>query len=293
MPFEVKGYSLDGDFKSRFQQGDTPELAKFATSWSIAVDSQGGIFLSQPRNENLLTAYDSRGRKLRGVGEKLEPEKVYPEVCKTNPRCQDRRYRVTLNRVKAAVDGDDNLYVGFDVAPIVRRYDSEGRLIFETRLEGGHVDAMVELQWETPKKWWDYYSYNLDGVQALTIVNGLTVDPATGKVYCLVGSRAIYVLAPDGRQIAVLNQSGEEPLPFDSVSVSGRDGYLTNWGGIFHFVVEETFDRGEMLREEYAMRRIFRPRGERYEESVDLARSARDLRYRDVGCDPAGSGGDM
>lgn len=236
VPFEVKIFDANDRNQGGFEQGDTPELAKFARSWTIAVGREGTIFLSQPRNRHLVTVYDSRGKEIRGIGEKIAPAEVYPDACKTQERCKDRRYHVTLNRVSLATGADGDLYVAFDNAPIVRRYDAEGRLIFETRLRGGHVETIHQQQWSSPGEW-SYYSYNVDGVQVLTIINGLSVDEASGRIYCLVGSQAIYVLSRDGTQIAILEQEWEKPRALDSIAVRGHDGYLTNWEGFLHFEI--------------------------------------------------------
>ena len=93
IPFLLKIFSLEGHYIGGFGLGDTRELARFFASRTLAVNSKGDVFFSQPRNDQLLTVYDAHGRELRGIGEKVAGRDAYGELCDSQPRCRDRRYQ--------------------------------------------------------------------------------------------------------------------------------------------------------------------------------------------------------
>jgi len=229
VPFGIHAFGRDGAFLRAIHQGLGREDVEFYSSRSVAVGPAGTILLSQPRQGSLLIEYSSTGEKLRDLGTHLQPEDLYRQTCAAQPLCGDRRFAVSLNRVLAALESDGSVVVAFTIAPVVRKYSPEGRLLFETRLRGGVVDQLAEQQWDSPETWGSYYSFNSDGVQVLQMITGLSVDASTGLIYCMVGAREIFVLAPDGSQLTILRQHGERSRHLESITVVDGVAYMNDW----------------------------------------------------------------
>jgi hypothetical protein len=196
------------------------------------VDRNGDLLLSQPRQKLLVTRYSSTGKEKGGFGEKLTPTSVHPESCQEHQLCQDRRYAVTLNRVLIDVAIDGAVAVAAETVPIVRKYASDGSLVFETWLSGGVIDDLKKAQWGSPEEW-NYYSFNADGVQVLRMITGLSVDPSTGWIYCMVGSESIFVLSPKGEQLAILRQDRDPARSLESLVVRDGVAYMNDWRWLY------------------------------------------------------------
>lgn len=226
--FSVHGFSPDGEFIDSFRQGTSPADVDAYSSFTIAVDSAGRVYLNQPRLGRLLTRYSDGGEELGGLGELVEPERVFPD-CDRHALCGDRRFRFRLNRVLAAATPGDSLAVAFTAAPIVRKYSSGGELGFEVRLGGDWVEELVGVSMKGREKWGEYVAFNLatDGVNALAVVTSLAVDARTGLIYCLVGGKEIHVLSPDGESLGMFRQGGDD-RSFASLSVHDGRAYLAN-----------------------------------------------------------------
>jgi len=216
------------DFRQRpsIQQWTIQTLSQPAL-WDSS-DSSERIYLNQPRLGRLLTRYSERGDRLAGLGELLEPGEAFSD-CDRHSLCRDRRFRVRLNRVLAAVTPRDGLAVAFTAAPVVRKYSSTGALEFEVRLDGEWVEELVDVSMKGRGAWGEYVGFNLttDGVNAFTVVTGLAVDGETGRIYCLVGGKEIHVLAPNGAVLAVLAPASDS-VSFNSLSFVDGVAYLTD-----------------------------------------------------------------
>ncbi len=234
IPFEVKVFDSSGRRRGGFSSGSSREEARAFRSLDLAVDPKGAIYLSQPYERDLVSVYNADGRRLRGFGEKVDPEAVWKGGCSGRALCRDSRYKAALNRVRLAA-APGIVLVAFDHAPIVRGYKPDGAKLFERLLEGEAVAEVVKRQWEDPASWQDLFSYNYDGIQLPSLINDVAVEATTGRFYILVGGREIHVLDKGGRTV-----TRYQPAPafgnyrFDSLS-TGQSGrvYLTTWTKIY------------------------------------------------------------
>ena len=227
--FLVHSFSPDGELLKTIQQGATPEEAQIYTSYSIAADSRDRFYLNQPRLGSVLTVYSAEGEKQAAVGDLLVPEDVFPD-CDRHIRCRDRRFATRINRVVMTSDQADSIVMAFTAAPIVRKYSAGGDLEFETRLQGALVDELVELAMQEPEAWEPHVAESLqtDGISALAMLQDVAVEPRTGLIYCLVGSRQLHVLSRTGELVATLAQLEGRP-GVSSLSVSDGTAYLTRF----------------------------------------------------------------
>lgn len=229
--FAIHSYSPGGEFLGVVRQGTGGDEAW--TSYSIAVDSRDRYYLNQPRQGALLTRYSVSGERDASVGELLNPADVF-EGCDQLSRCRDRRFAVRLNRVVTTMAPGDSIVAAFTAAPIVRRYAANGDLEFETRLRGDLIDELVNVSMGNRESWTPYITMSMetDGINALTLLHDVSVDPGTDLIYCLVGGRELYVLSPAGEQLAILTQDGSN-AGFGSVAVEQGVAWLAGYSKLY------------------------------------------------------------
>ncbi len=233
--FAVHSFSVDGAFLGVVRPGATAAESEAYSSFAVAADSEGGVWLNQPRQGALLTRYatldDNRGT---AVGDLLRPEDAFAD-CGQQSRCSDRRFSVRVNRVVLALAPEDSVVAAFTAFPLVRRYSANGDLKFQTRLRGDLVDELLGLTMKDPDTWRPHLGVNVDsdGINALTVVQSVAVEDHTGLVYCLVGGRELHVLsARDGKNLAILAPAGEDG-GFSSVSIADGVAWLTRFSSMY------------------------------------------------------------
>lgn len=142
----------------------------------LAVNSRGEILLGQPQKGKLVTVYDRAGKQLRSFGELHKLSDFYG----AGVADLDAQYKHAINRVKFAVDSQDNVYVGFMGAPVFQKYDANGRLLFEKKI-GGPEAAAIVTGFQKDRK--SPVRRGIDDIPTPHIITGLAVDNATGTLY--------------------------------------------------------------------------------------------------------------
>jgi len=118
-PFFIESFDLEGKKLGEIRIEEFPQR--------IAVDSKGLIYITYVPirrdiiNRELVMVYDSIGQRVDSFGTTL---KFYPE---------DSGEALLYNRVWLSIDNEDNLWMAFEVSPIVRKYNSAHQLVFERR----------------------------------------------------------------------------------------------------------------------------------------------------------------
>jgi len=194
----------------------------------LEVDSRGRLWRNAPRRGKLLTAYTPQGQVITEFGDLMTLEKAYPGKGK------DERYRVPLSRAWVALDEEDALYVAFIFVPILQKYDASGRLLWERRLEGPEVEALVRGFWgEAPREGTYWKVWNIDGVQMRVIINGMAYDKKNRRVYLLLGNNDIYVYSADGTKVSALREwkpPGERKYMLSNITADSQGNvYGTSW----------------------------------------------------------------
>ena len=179
--FDQSGKYL-GDFRPGEYQG-------------LAVGAQNELYLGQPENGQLVTAYSSDGKKLRSFGQLKKFSDVYGE----SSRDKDDLYKIAFNRVRLATDKDGNLYVSFMLTPLIQKYSADGKLLFERRLEAPEIDRLMgAIQKER------YISTRSDGVDARIVALDPVIDPLNGNIMVSLVDGSIYVADREGKKLAFL-----------------------------------------------------------------------------------------
>ncbi len=228
----IHTFGSGGEFRGVVHQGSAVGEMAAWTSYSVAADSKGRFYLSQPRRGALVTRYSAGAELQASVGELLRPEQVFAD-CEESDRCRDPRFATRLNRVALAVDGRDAVVAAFTAAPVVRRYSSEGELEFEVRLRGGLVDELMSLALGDREAWVSHVTVEMQSdITVLTMLHGVSVDPVDGLVYCLVGGRELHVLSAVGERLAILRPAVDD-VGFGSLSVVNGVVWLTGFSKMY------------------------------------------------------------
>src|SRR5262249_43531543 len=91
------------------------------------------ILISQPETGTLVTEYDLAGRTIRTLGQ-----------LRSTGHEDDRDIHVALNSGIPLRTPDGGLWFVFQAGvPMFRRYDADGQLVFERRIEGREIDDTI------------------------------------------------------------------------------------------------------------------------------------------------------
>jgi len=170
-----------------------------------AVDSKGRIFLGQPEKGRLISVYSPEGKFVNSFGELRKTSDFYGQ----SYAHRDRADRVFINRVSIFVDELDNIYVTFQFAPVLQKYDPRGRLIWEARLEGAEIDELVNLFLSDEKHRKYIRIATKDFAANLVLVN--TVVTSHGDILTLLPNKVLYVLDKQGRFVTSFDLLPADP----------------------------------------------------------------------------------
>jgi DNA-binding beta-propeller fold protein YncE len=169
----------------------------------MAVGPENEVYLGQPKEDHLITAYSSSGKKLRSFGQL----KKYSEIHGAEFAEKDALYKTAINQVRLSTDKDGNIFVSFMLMPLIQKYSPQGKLLFEQKLEAPEIDQLMQ---DIQKK--KYLSSKRGGAEARTVALDPVVEPATGNILVPLVDGSIYVADRDGRKLALLHpQSPPQP----------------------------------------------------------------------------------
>ena len=164
-------------------------------SLGLAVNARGEIFLGQPQLGHLISVYDAQGKKLRGFGTLVRPSAILGEGFK-----RFDGYQAALNRVRIASDELGNVWAAFVYLPLVYKFDPQGKLLFQKRLQYPELDPVISSVGAQPPPQ-NYASMNFDGIQMTIVIRDVTVDRRSHTVFLLLGNERAIVLDRDGREL--------------------------------------------------------------------------------------------
>ena len=182
----IESFRIDGTYLNTF----SPEAyVGFAAG-------KEGVYLGQPEKGALVTAYSPDGRTLRSFG-KL---KKYSEIYGQSKENLDKQFGIAINRVRLSVDRDGNILVSFMLIPILQKYTPDGKLVFDTNLEGPEIE---KLRAST-----GHLSMSMDGIPAEIIALEAIARP-NGEIAVMLTDRSIFVTNQNGQKLRVVRPQSE------------------------------------------------------------------------------------
>ena len=193
----IQHFSLDGQFLGGFR---TTRYEGFA------LGANNEIYLGQPENGYLISAYSSSGKHLRSFGKLKEHSDLFgPESAEKN-----ESYRVASNRIAMTTDEEGNIFVAFQTAPLVQLYKSDGTLVLERWLQGERVEHLTEVLQRQK-----YFTTSNDGVESHILTFDVAFDPKSKNFLLLMVDGSVHTIDRAGKIISSLTADTEENLrPF-------------------------------------------------------------------------------
>lgn len=181
------------------------------------------LFISQPETGALVTEYAVDGRAVRSFGE-LRP----------TGHEGDRDVHLALNTGRIVKNPEGGFYFVFlSGAPLYRKYDEGGRMVFERHIQGPELDEYVRTR---PNVWPKRTSADVIPL-VVPIVRAAAAD-RSGNLWIALGVPFTYVYDSSGerRRVVQFTAAGRHsPLSLDF----GADGKLLTTPGCYAFEPRE------------------------------------------------------
>lgn len=211
------GFTLPGRTSPRVS------VAGFILNGVSSLDYTGrSILINQPERDTLITEYGLAGTPLRTFG-----------MLRTTGFEDNRNVHLALNTGIPLALPRGGFYFVFQAGrPLFRKYDAEGRLLFERHIEGPEVDPTINT---LPNAW----PLTLVDDERLPIVapsiRTAAVDSA-GRLWVGLTRPYVYVYDQAGEKIRTLQLDGAGVLTVTSFSFS-TDGRVLVTPGCYEFEV--------------------------------------------------------
>ena len=169
-------------------------ITYWAECLALAVNGRGEYLLSQPELGALVTVYGPDGKVRRSFG-KLKDG--------------GGPYRSVANRVHLAVTSQDEVYVSLDHQGILQKYDSNGRLLWETMIPGAQVERLRGIFWSddpNKSKHGVVISTVHSRLSAFYVAFNLFFDESRRQLYVPLNDGSIYIADTNGKPIKFMNQ---------------------------------------------------------------------------------------
>ncbi len=181
------------------------------------------ILINQPETGALITEYGLRGNALRTMGS-LRP----------TGHEADRQVHLALNTGLPLVNPRGGFYFVFQTGrPQFRKYDAQGRLLFERHIEGPALDDILRDQ---PTAWPTRRLGDRELPLVPPVVRTAAVDPA-GNLWVTLLRPFTYVYDQDGDKRRVVQFRGAGLVAPTSLFFAGRDRVLVT-PGCYEFNVQ-------------------------------------------------------
>jgi hypothetical protein len=179
-----------------------------------------GIVLNQPETGALITEYGLSGTPVRSIG-----------MLRATGHEADRQLHLAMNTgIPVPLQEGGYYFVFLSGTPVFRRYDAQGRLVFERTLQGRELDPIVE---QMPKQW---PRRKVDGTELPLVVP--TVRTAAvdrrGQLWVSFLTPFTYVFDGNGDKIRTVQFRATGIIAPSSVAFSSRGNVLIT-PGCFEF----------------------------------------------------------
>jgi hypothetical protein len=176
------------------------------------------VFISQPETGSLMTEYSTDGRVLRAFG----------ELRRTGQEA-DRDVHLALNMGRIVLNPQGGLYYVFiGGAPLFRKYDADGKLIFERHIQGLELDDYVRNR---PSVWTKRSASEIPLV--MPAIRTADAD-AAGHLWISLAVPFTYVYDELGEKIRVVQFLAAGPVSPNAMTFSAR-GRLFVMPGCYAF----------------------------------------------------------
>ncbi len=214
----LSSFSLRGRAAPRITQGRLTLNGVSSLGWT-----GHSIVTSQPHTGGLMTEFTLGGRPYRTIG-RLRP----------TGHEDDRDLHLALNSGIPLVDPTGGFYFVFHAGlPLFRKYDEDGRFLFERHIQGAELDATIRA---LPTAWprlADESGRELPLVPPT--VRAAAVDPA-GNLWVSLWLPFTYVYDVEGDKIRTVQFRGAGTLSPDSLFFESQDRLLVT-PGCYRFAV--------------------------------------------------------
>ena len=213
--FRIGGFMLPGRMQTRVTLGDV-----VLNGIGTLQYTGRSILMSQPETGALIAEYTLQGNVNRLIG-----------TVRATGHEGDRDLHVALNSGIPLVDPRGGFWFVFQTGlPVFQKYDAEGRLTFERRIQGPEVDPVVAA---LPTTW---RRRKIDDHEVPLVppnVRAAAVD-AAGNLWISFVAPYTYVYDADGDKIRALQLRGAGTVAPSSLFF-GRNGHLLVTPGLLTF----------------------------------------------------------
>jgi hypothetical protein len=212
----VQIFDRAGQFIGGFQVDYMPR--------AITVNSQHEILLNRGRcEENIIEVYSPDGKLIRSFG---EPRRIDFKLLTDEELPEDYMKRLTgvLNIGILDVDQSDNVYIAFESAPILRKYDRFGKLLFEIETKNARLDQELPYAIEGLKE-----KIKRRSTGYKRVIRGLSVDRRTGNTWVKSNLVAeIFVYNNDGKKLTEVKLVDAQGKPSGSLDLDVKGNSIVN-----------------------------------------------------------------
>jgi hypothetical protein len=213
--FRIGGFLLPGRLKQRVTLGNLVLNGIGTLQYNGT-----SILMSQPETNALITEYTLQGGANRLIG----------HLRKTGYD-NDLDLHFALNSGIPLADRDGGFYFVFQTGvPAFRKYDRQGQLLFERRIEGLEVDPLLA---NLPTTWLRRRTSEGELPLVTPTVRAAAVD-AAGRLWIAFVSPYLYVYDPDGDKIRTLQLRSAGLIAAGSLAF-GKSGRLLVTPGLVEF----------------------------------------------------------
>ena len=213
--FRIGGFTLPGRLKPRVVF-DSAVLNGIGSLHYTGTS----ILLSQPETGALLSEYELSGGVHRTIG-RLRP----------TGHEDDAELHLALNSGIPLVDPSGGFYFVFQTGePVFRKYDAAGQLVFERRIEGREIDALVA---GLPKRWPTRKTDEGELPFVTPTIRTAAVD-RDGRLWVAFTVPYTYVFDRDGDKIRTVQFRGAGIMTPSSLFF-GKNGRVLVTPGLYEF----------------------------------------------------------
>lgn len=178
------------------------------------------LLLSHPESGALMTEYSLAGYAFRSIGQ-----------LRATGNEQDRDLHIAMNTGLPLIDPTGGYYYVFLTGrPTFRRYDAEGRLLFERVVQGGELDDYLAQQ---PTRWPRRTVEAREVPIVAPVIRAAAVDPQ-GQLWISLAVPYTYVYDAQGDKIRAVQLSAAGILSPTSLSFT-KSGHLLVTPGCYEF----------------------------------------------------------
>lgn len=213
----VQWFTSDGKYLS------TCRIPSSLTTRTAALTDDNLLVLNDSHAAAPILFMNSNCKVIGSVGSRETPSALY----NSNNKSKDDLYKDASNRVELAVAGD-SIYAAYLIAPVLKKYDRSGKLIFSINLDHAIDDSFWKYSPATGGM-----STGVDGTQVPLVTRSISIDPVTGQIWVLAALElkkyaALYNISPDGKRI--LRYPISSPIPsgeLQAMAVYGNAVYCS------------------------------------------------------------------